>query len=221
MLEKSYLLGTTSYCSVATGKVEWLDPLPLTADYEIPKTSYPSLMVDEQGFRGSRHYGLTRRNSGQDQLFWAGYKVSKGTMIANNRAWSAITREDLSMIQQKMQSPEIPFGLLRENVGLSGIEFFSKFLPGTLLVFRKRDHVEVILSVFSGNNPCHIPAGIIAQELDFPEAEKMFAKVAQQHRGLVGSVIKAGKVELGQSVDVVVPEVQLDWYKTQRLKWDD
>lgn len=104
------------------------------------------------------------------------------------------------------------FGLLRENIGIEGVDNFSSYLPGTLLFFRKGSNVQVVLSVTSGNNPCFIPAGIIVEELEFLEAKKKFARAALGHRGLVGNVIKPGKIALKQSVDVIVPEALTPFY---------
>lgn len=85
-MTESFLFGATKYTHVATGTVKWLDVVPLSPARQLTRESYPYLTIDEQGIRGSKHYGLTRPLSAQDQLFYQGYNIPKGTMVANTRA---------------------------------------------------------------------------------------------------------------------------------------
>lgn len=133
----------------------------------------------------------------------------KGMPIANVRQFSAVSVEELLKIQSDMGLSELPYGLLGENLVVSGIPNFSKLPPGTLLLFSGKNQVNrtAVLAVWGENEPCVVAANSIQDH--FPELPRIglkFPKAAVGRRGIVGFVYSSGVIKTCDMVEAILPK---------------
>jgi hypothetical protein len=160
-----------------------------------------------EGVRGDRHAGL-RRFADVREKELRSFGFWKGTEIANQRQYSAVSLDDVQDIGVALGLPDpIPYGCLGENLVLSGIPNLSALPSGTMLFFRKGDVPRTaVLTVWRENTPCPGPGEVL--QTHFPEVldlAKRFSKEAVGRRGVVGSVYVSGEIAEGDSVLVKVP----------------
>jgi hypothetical protein len=135
------------------------------------------------------------------------FGILKRTEIANHREFSATSVEELSEIAKSMGIPNIPNGLLGENLIVSGIPNFTLLPIGTKLFFKRKGVVQPAVLIVSGENtPCTIPGKAIQNYFEsIPNLEKMFVRSAINKRGVVGSVFCSGVITKGDEVTAVIP----------------
>jgi hypothetical protein len=169
------------------------------------------------GPRLDRHAGPTKQVDVRNRLF-AKYGLPKGMEMFNTRQWSGISIEEMEKIRKAMKlDRSIPFGLLGENICVSGIPNFSQLPPGTQLFFSDgKKYRTTVLLIMEENNPCGIPANEIKKEfqsgeLDAEEDKRNWARdfitAADGLRGVVGITLVTGPVKKGDIVTVVFPPV--------------
>ncbi len=164
------------------------------------------MVVCNQGIKGDRHYGRRLIDSRENGMLEFGFM--KGMEIANLRQWSAISSEELDQIRQALAVPEpMPFGLLGENLVISGIPNFTKLPLGTMLFFQKNKNNKrsAVLFVSGDNYPCIGPGLVIEKYFKKPKLASRFPKVANGRRGLVGIVYSTGYIGRGDNVIVKIP----------------
>jgi MOSC domain-containing protein YiiM len=133
------------------------------------------------------------------------------------RQFSAISLEEFTGIKRMLGAPAEPsgYGLLGENLIISGIPDFSALPPGTLLTFtRGEDGGEVstgaVLAIWARNEPCRVPERNFSDLYGTDEhpfvASERFATAAKHRRGIVGSVYCAGTIQRGDTVRVWRPD---------------
>lgn len=207
------LFGATDYEKIGTATVCWVDPIIQTQVNKPTENSWNSIEFDLNGIRGGKYHYQSRLTAAQDTLLWeTACKIQKGTTVLNTRMWSMTSIDDLDVIKQNMGLQEdIPMGMLRENICVDGFSV-SVLLPGTQLVFRKKDRTKAVLTVSNQNAPCFIPAGYIKEAVG--TGEKRFEAAAFGLRGLVGIVFKPGKVEPDYKMDIYVPKVIAPYYES-------
>lgn len=170
------------------------------------------------GVKGDRHAGATRLSDKRERLLTQLWGTSgKETTILNLRQFSAVSAEDLMQVYQNMGLGRVvlPYGLLGENLVVSGFEDFSALACGTRLVFSEGERVRrAILMVSAPNGPCQVPDRNIKEYLrkegglddEDMEAVKGFVRSAKGLRGIVGQVFSSGKIEEGFTVTAYGPE---------------
>jgi hypothetical protein len=175
-----------------TGKVEGLYTTPNNDTFVTE--SRDELLFSLDGIPNNRHFGYQRLSGGREKKFYP-----RGTLIRNNRQWSAVSVEELKQIADTMQLEEVKPEWIGANLLISGIPDLS-LLPGlTRLTFRPGSADEVVLIVYGQNKPCihahHSIENAVSQTVKNP-----FTKAAANCRGLVGWVEKAGVVRVGDEV---------------------
>lgn len=164
-------------------------------------------VLRDYGVRGDRHAGTRLIDVREKELLAFGF--SKGTEIANHREFSAISAEELTEISGRISLPSaIPFGLLGENLVLSGIPKITQLPVGTMLFFQKNNATKrtAVLVVWGENMPCVAPGEAIAKEFPaIPNLAALFPKAALGLRGVVGSIYCSGNIHKGDAVIVKVP----------------
>jgi hypothetical protein len=168
-----------------------------------------------EGILGDRHAG-GRRSDPRERVLRQ-IRVARGASIANVRQFSAVSLEELTAIKRAMGAPAEPpgYGLLGENLIVSGIPDFSALPPGTLLTFgRTSPSGEVatgaVLAVWARNEACKVPDRNFAEFYGTPGcpfvAQEGFVSAARECRGLVGFVYCAGVIEPGDTVTAWRPD---------------
>ncbi len=159
-----------------------------------------------RGIKGDVHYGGTRLMDVRERDLRQ-FGLEKGTEIANFRQFSAISREELRAIAELMGIPGIPFGLLGENIVISGIDDLTHLPSGTMFMFRKDQNTirTAALVSWRENTPCEIPAGNIQDHYPDLHFTAPFQTVAKGKRGLVGVVYSSGFIHQGDIVEIKIP----------------
>ena len=148
-----------------------------------------------EGIIGDKHAGFTRASDSQTPEY------QRGTLIRNNRQWSAVSPEELSLIAESMGIPFIDPAWLGANLALSGIPNLTELPKGTKLRFPE----ETVLLIEGENMPCTGPGEVIASK--YPEKglkANSFPKAAFGKRGLIGVVERPGIIKLNDVVTVQI-----------------
>jgi hypothetical protein len=156
----------------------------------------PEVRVSFEGFVGDRHGGLTRLADARTPWF------PKGTLVRNTRQVSIVSTEELALIAEALELPQVMAAWLGANLELAGVPRLTQLPPGTRLFFPE----DATLVVEGKNEPCR-KAGR-ALEARHPEREGLasrFVKAARHRRGLVGWVERPGVIHPGDRVKVVLP----------------
>ena len=172
--------------------------------FTVPKES---LTLDLQGIIGERHYGY-ELISGPRQVA----QYQRGTLIRNNRQWTAISPRDIETIQDNL---EIQKGLTPELLGinllLDGQGRLSELSPMTYLMFSKEDHPfskgeeAVTLVVYAQVSPCNKAGRAISTSLGEASIAQDFKHKARGYRGITGWVEKGGLIEPGYNCFALTP----------------
>lgn len=159
-----------------------------------------------EGVRGDGHTGPTRLSDVRETVLKE-IEVGKEVPISNMRQFSAISARDLAAISGEMGVPGmIPYGMLGENLVISGIPNLTSLSPGTLLTFSQgRNNRKAVLAVWGENLPCNGPGQNIVNHFSDPGQEPFrpatsFPRAAIGKRGIVGPVYCSGKIKPGDVV---------------------
>lgn len=179
---------------IATGRVEGLS---------INGGPEETISFSIDGPQGDTHKRPIRQLSDHDGAYISTSNLVKGRWVFNWRSWTGISREEIAEIEHSL-SYSVPQGCLLENISVSGIPNFSKLPPTSRLVFPLRQN-QAILAVWGENGPCRTVGQRLEQHHGVPNLGTRFIKAAQGKRGVMGFVLAAGRVEVGDKVRVYGP----------------
>ena len=125
------------------------------------------------------------------------------TIRRNERHWSAVSVEEISLIEQAMDLAEpLSAASLGANLCLEGVPDLSHLPRGSLLKFSSG--VELMVEEY--NPPCLEMgaklASIHSSNSGEPLADTAFSQAAKFSRGVVGVVEVAGVISAGDEVTV-------------------
>lgn len=157
----------------------------------------PDVEVTFEGFVGDRHAGLTYRSGGRTPHF------PRGTELRNSRQVSLVSAAELAEVAAALDVPEVGPEPLGANLLIDGIPSLTLLPPGTRFYFP----AETVLVVENANGPC-TTAGeqVQARYPGRDDIATAFPKAAINRRGLVAWVERPGRIRVGDSVRVEVPE---------------
>lgn len=161
--------------------------------------STEALELSFEGIAGDFHGGTTRRSGGREPWY------PRGTEMRNERQLSIVASDELSIVAERMEIPEVKPEWIGANLLLSGIPQLSMLPAGTLLFFQN----GVTLKVDAQNGPCRVAGRSIAENAKMPDHEAgalLFPKVAKRLRGLVAWVEKPGRITAGETLTARIPE---------------
>ena len=194
-----------SYDQIATGRV---DSLSLNG------SAVSRIRFGPQGPEGDSHCGFSRKLSGHDSDYIRTSNLKKKEdEVFNWRSWTAISQEEMSSVSQDLEVV-IPQGCLLENMVVTGIPNFSKLPPTSRLVFPKHDQSELfdqhavgqaILAVWEENSPCRHVGERLEKHYGEDGLMARFVAAAQGKRGVMGFVLSAGLVKVGDPIEVYPP----------------
>jgi hypothetical protein len=153
-----------------------------------------------------RHFGATRKLSGHDNVYLETSQLKRGSEVLNWRSWTALSTEEVGLIEKKLAC-EIPPGCLLENLRISGVENFSQLPPTSRLVFPERTGRQLVLAVWEENGPCHGVGQRLQEHHNRQGLSKEFITAARSLRGVMGLVLSPGHAQVGDEV-LVYPPVQ-------------
>ncbi|GLQ37339.1 molybdenum cofactor sulfurase [Rhizobium albus] len=158
-----------------------------------------SLDLTFDGIVGDFHAGATRRSGGREPWY------PRGTEMRNERQLSIVAADELAKAAVDMGVDRIRPEWIGANLLLDGVPQLSMLPPRTLLFFAN----GVTLKIDGQNAPCRLAGGSIADH--FPDHDRTalalsFKDAAKRRRGLVAWVEKPGRISVGESVKVHVPE---------------
>ena len=164
---------------------------------------------DLNGPRNDVHTGhFSRRLSGHDSEYIRTSSLKKGSYVFNWRSWTGLSQEDVAEIQHEL-GVTIPQGCLLENIIVSGIPHFSRLEPTTRLIFPFRENFpegeQAILTIWEQNGPCRTVGDRLAKFYGRHELMAKFVAAAKNRRGVMGFVLAAGLVRVGDTVLVYPP----------------
>lgn len=147
------------------------------------------------GIRNDKHFGKTILSTVREKKL-----VSKGTEVANLRAITIVSQEELNEISAEMGVEVLPEDL-EANITLEGLPSLTQLAPGTFLKFPR----NCVLFVTGENFPCVIPAqNMMRRGVDKLTAVK-FSKTAFHKRGLISMPYASGFIKEDDVVEVFPP----------------
>ncbi len=181
---------------IAEGRVESLS---------INGSAVQQIWFNLNGPLGDKHTGPTRQISGHDSAYRKTSHLAKGDTVFNWRSWTAISTEETSEVEKEL-GVLIPQGCLLENMVVSGILNFSQLPPTSRLVFPQHgNYTRAILAVWEENGPCKGVGERLQNHYQLDGLCTRFINAAQHKRGVMGLVLSAGLVEIGDVINVYGP----------------
>ena len=166
----------------------------------LESTAYDTIEFADAGVVGDKHFGFTIKSTGREMSLYP-----RGTLIRNNRQWSAISEEELADIAMKMGVKTVKPEWIGANLVIKGIPNFTKLPPLSMLTIRPDAPDKVVLMIYGENKPCKSSHDKIVEKLGF-EPTVGFVPAAMGQRGLVGWIEKAGHVVVGDKFLVSIPQ---------------
>jgi hypothetical protein len=165
---------------------------------ELAKVPQTAVQAELDGFVGDRHKGFSR-------IAYEGDTEPEGTVRRNNRQWTGVSVEELTMIQARMDLREpLTAETLGANICVEGIADFSRLAKGDRLIFPS----GATLIVENYNPPCTDMSEKIAALHTSNSGEPIgrldFCKQAKRIRGIVGSIDVPGVINTGDEVVVQI-----------------
>lgn len=149
----------------------------------VGKEAHDNAEIEEWGIREDRHYGETRVDS-------------KGQVVPNLRTITVLGVEAVMGAAERLGIDPIPPGGLGENLLIEGLGDLSEVGPGDHIQVLSEDgegEPKVILEVYKQNDPCNSTQFY----------HKMMVKELYGRRGLLCTVVKPGRVSVGDKVRIV------------------
>ncbi|MEM7282028.1 MAG: MOSC domain-containing protein [Pseudomonadota bacterium] len=164
------------------------------AESEYVKEGRKSIEIALDGIVGDRHRSHTR-------VCWVADKQPEGIKRRNERQWSAVSLEELSVISDTLGlDRDLMAQDLGANLCLSGVPNLSRLAKGSLLRFPSG--AELMVEEY--NPPCHDMGKFIAANYKTKQGDDLrstaFSKAAMFTRGIVGVVEAEGEISVGDDV---------------------
>lgn len=177
-----------------TGEVVWIGHV---ADREASLRSQAeeAAALTYAGIPGEVHGGLTRPSCSRVTS-----QYPRNTDIRNVRQLSVVSAEELAEIAADCGLETLDPALIGASLVISGIPDFSHLPPSSRLQFPDGSTIVVDMQ----NRPCHLPAKVI--NADYPGAGDKFKAAAKGKRGVTAWVEREGKMHLGDTVKLHIPD---------------
>ncbi|MCR4279663.1 MAG: hypothetical protein NUV78_02935 [Candidatus Zambryskibacteria bacterium] len=153
---------------------------------------------------GDDHSSFSRRLSAHDKAYLETSSRAKKDLVFNWRMWTGLSKEEVGEVEGRL-GHIIPQGCLQENLLVSGIPNFTQLLPTTRLVFPERGGKQTILAVWEENTPCHTVGERLETHHRIPGLSSRFIAEARRKRGVMGIVLSAGVIQVGDEIRVYPP----------------
>lgn len=165
---------------------------------DLSKTPADAIEVDFAGVVGDHHAGPSRKA-------YAGEREPRGTVLRNDRQWSAVSVEELAEMSARLDlETPIAANTLGANLCFQGIPDLSLLPRGT----RFRFPSGAALTVEEYNPPCLEMSAEVAKKHATRSGASLqpgaWQRAAMGRRGIVGVVDVPGVIRVGDDVNVEV-----------------
>ena len=181
-----------------TGEVVWIGHVP-DRDASLRSQAADMAELTYAGIPGEVHGGLTRPSCSRVLS-----QYPRNTEIRNVRQLSVVSAEELAEIATDCGLETLDPALIGASLVIGGIPDFSHLPPSSRLQFADGSTIVVDMQ----NRPCHLPAKVI--NADHPGAGDKFKTAAKGKRGVTAWVEREGKIHLGDTVTLHIPD-QRPW----------
>ncbi|MEP6987595.1 MAG: molybdenum cofactor sulfurase, partial [Chloroflexota bacterium] len=120
----------------------------------LEKTPCETLAFTLEGITGDKHAGFTKKADARNPEY------KRGTMMRNDRQWSAVVPDELAEAARLMGIDCIDPAWVGANLAFTDIPNFTLLPKGTKLVFPS----GAVLVVEAENMPCVLPGRVIASK---------------------------------------------------------
>lgn len=179
------------------GEITWLGTVP--PDAGLRSVAAGEMHLTYAGADGEAHSGLTRASCVRVKSQWP-----QGTEIRNERQLSVLSQEEIDAIAAECGLETLDPALLGCSIVVKGISDFTHVPPSSRLQAENGTTIVVDME----NRPCNLPAREI--ESDHPNHGKPFKAAAQGRRGVTAWVQREGKLKVGDTLRLHVPD-QRSW----------
>ncbi|PRY76953.1 MOSC domain-containing protein [Yoonia maritima] len=177
-----------------TGEVVWIGHVP-DRDASLKSSGQTEAELTFAGIPGEEHGGLTRPSCSRVVS-----QHPRGTEIRNVRQLSVTSTEELAEIAAEIGLEQLEPAYVGASLVVKGIPDFTHLPPSSRLQFPDGSVIVVDME----NRPCNLPAKVI--ENDFPGAGRKFKAAAENKRGVTAWVEREGRVKVGDTVRLHVPD---------------
>jgi hypothetical protein len=177
-----------------TGEVVWIGHVPDRAA-SLAASSQASADLTFAGIPGEAHGGALRPSCSRVIS-----QYPRGTEIRNVRQLTVLSAEELAEIAADCGLEQLDPGFVGASMVIKGIPDFTHLPPSSRLQFTDGSAIVVDME----NQPCNLPAKVIAQEN--PDAARGFKAAAESKRGVTAWVEREGRVQVGDTVRLHVPD---------------
>lgn len=177
-----------------TGEVVWIGHVP-DRDASLRSQAADMAELTYAGIAGEVHGGLTRPSCSRVLS-----QYPRNTEIRNVRQLSVVSAEELAQIAADCGLETVNPALIGASLVIKGIPDFSHLPPSSRLQFADGSTIVVDMQ----NRPCHLPAKVI--NADHPGAGDKFKTAAKGKRGVTAWVEREGKIHLGDTVTLHIPD---------------
>lgn len=181
---------------IATGyiaEIIWLGRVP-DRDASLRAEPLQEVMATYAGVSGEAHAGLTRPSCSRVTT-----QYPRGTEIRNVRQFSIVSAEELALIRTKMGIDRFDPAWIGASMVLKGIPDFTLIPPSS----RLQGQIGTTLVVDMENQPCHLPARVIDE--DVPGFGRGFKAAAKGRRGVTAWVEREGPLRVGDRMRLHIP----------------
>jgi len=176
------------------GTITWIGYVPDRA-LSLRSETVTEAALSFSGIAGEAHAGVTRPSCSRVVS-----QHPKGTEIRNVRQLSVVSAEELAEIAEECGIATLDPALIGASLVISGIPDFTHLPPSSRL--QMPDGATLVVDM--ENRPCHLPAAPIND--DHPGAGDKFKVAAKGKRGITAWVEREGKMHVGDSVQLHVPD---------------
>jgi MOSC domain-containing protein YiiM len=135
----------------------------------------------------------------------------RGTEIMNSRQLSVLSQEELDLIAGEMGLEAVDPACVGASIVLKGIPDFTHVPPNA----RLQGPDGVTITVDMENRPCVLPGRVI--EGQHPGHGPKFKAAAKDKRGVTAWVERAGKLSVGDTMRLFVPDQPI-WSHLERAR---
>mgnify|MGYP000265313014 CR=1 FL=1 len=177
-----------------TGEVVWIGHVA-DRDTSLRATSQTEAVLTFAGIPDEAHGGEVRPSCVRVVS-----QYPRNTEIRNVRQLTVLSAEELAQIATDCGLDQLDPADVGASMVIKGIPDFTHLPPSSRLQFADGSAIVVDME----NRPCNLPAKVIAQ--DNPEAGRKFKKAATDKRGVTAWVEREGRVHVGDTVRLHVPD---------------
>jgi hypothetical protein len=186
-------------------EVVWLGRVA-NSEENLSAAPVPSLDLALGGDAGEFHAGITRPSCVRVKSLY-----ERGTEIMNSRQLSVLSQEELDLIAGEMGLEAVDPACVGASIVLKGIPDFTHVPPNA----RLQGPDGVTITVDMENRSCVLPGRVI--EGQHPGHGPKFKAAAKDKRGVTAWVERAGKLSVGDTMRLFVPDQPI-WSHLERAR---